>query len=131
MHIAFIEDEPELANAIIASLTRSHYAVSHFTTGKDALLAAKSGDVALMILDLGLPDMDGIDVLRVMRKDKVKIPVLVLTARDQLEDKVRGLDAGADDYLAKPFSLDELLARVRVIERRLGMPLLLLLHTNR
>lgn len=120
MHILLVEDELELSKGIQTSLHLAHYAVSHVANGKDAISAAQSGDCDLMILDLGLPDIDGLEVLKNIREKKSAIPVIVLTARDNIDDKIKGLDAGADDYLAKPFAVDELLARVRVIERRLG-----------
>ncbi|MCP3429149.1 response regulator [Opacimonas viscosa] len=120
MHILLVEDELELARGIQTSLRLGHYAVSHIVQGKEAILAAESGDCDLMVLDLGLPDMDGLEVLKVIRAKKIALPIIILTARDNVDDKIKGLDAGADDYLAKPFAVDELLARVRVIERRLG-----------
>jgi DNA-binding response OmpR family regulator len=120
MHILLVEDELALAKGIQTSLRLAHYAVSHVTEGKAAVLAAKNADCDLMILDLGLPDMCGFDVLKIIRANKIALPIVILTARDNVDDKIKGLDAGADDYLAKPFDVDELLARVRVIERRLG-----------
>ena len=89
-------------------------------TGREGISAIRTGDFDLAILDLGLPDIDGLDVLKQVKDIKKTLPVLILTARDGIENKVKGLDLGADDYLAKPFSIEELLARLRVIERRLG-----------
>lgn len=120
MHILLVEDELDLAQGIQTSLRLAHYAVSHVTEGKDGVLAAQNANCDLMILDLGLPDMDGLEVLKTIRAKKITLPIVILTARDNVDDKIEGLDAGADDYLAKPFAVDELLARVRVIERRLG-----------
>lgn len=120
MHILLVEDEIALANEVCQSLRQSQYAVSHLCNGKQAIIAAQNGDVDVVILDLGLPDMDGLEVIRKIRALQLTIPILVLTARGQLSDKINGLDAGADDYLPKPFALDELLARLRVLQRRLG-----------
>lgn len=120
MHILLIEDELALADEICQSLRKANYAVSHLSSGTQAITAAQNGDFDLMILDLGLPDIDGLEVLKKIRKLGLGLPILVLTARGQLSDKVAGLDAGADDYLPKPFELDELLARLRVLQRRLG-----------
>lgn len=120
MHILLIEDELALADEICHSLRKANYAVSHLSSGTQAITAAQNGDFDLMILDLGLPDIDGLQVLKKIRKLGLGLPILVLTARGQLSDKVAGLDAGADDYLPKPFELDELLARLRVLQRRLG-----------
>jgi len=120
MHILLIEDELALADEICQSLRKANYAVSHLSSGTQAITAAQNGDFDLMILDLGLPDIDGLQVLKKIRKLGLGLPILVLTARGQLSDKVAGLDAGADDYLPKPFELDELLARLRVLQRRLG-----------
>lgn len=120
MHILLIEDEIALAEEICQSLRKQSYAVSHLTLGKQAILAARNGDIDLMILDLGLPDVDGLQVLTSIRELGLTLPILILTARGQLSDKIIGLDAGADDYLPKPFELDELLARLRVLQRRLG-----------
>lgn len=120
MHILLIEDELALADEICQSLRKANYALSHLSSGKQAIVAAQNGDFDLMILDLGLPDIDGLQVLTKIRKLGLTLPILVLTARGQLSDKVAGLDAGADDYLPKPFELDELLARLRVLQRRLG-----------
>jgi DNA-binding response OmpR family regulator len=92
--------------------------VNHVNRGQYAIDTVTSEPPDVVILDLGLPDMDGTDVLKKLRKISADLPVLILTARSSLEDKITGLDLGADDYLAKPFEVDELLARLRVIERR-------------
>lgn len=120
MRILLVEDDIPLGEGLKKSLNRENYAVDWVETGQYALNAILTGEVELLILDLGLPDMDGLDVLRKVKQQKRNIPVLVLTARDGIESKVIGLDLGAEDYLAKPFDIAELLARIRVIERRLG-----------
>lgn len=120
MHILLVEDDSLLADGIVGALKRAGFAVSWLDNGKAAstFLAAEPPDI--LLLDLGLPDMDGLDLLRLVRQKKYPTQVLILTARDSTNAKVAGLDAGADDYLTKPFELDELLARLRVLERRLG-----------
>lgn len=120
MRILLVEDDHNLAEALLNTLRTAGFVVDHVGCGKDALLMSLTPNHEIMILDLGLPDMDGLCVLSEIRKNSIKTPALVLTARDRLEDKVTGLDAGADDYLAKPFEVDELMARLRVMERRLG-----------
>lgn len=120
MHILLVEDDNLLADGIVSALKRAGFAVSWLDNGKAAstFLAAEPPDI--LLLDLGLPDMDGLELLRLVRQKKYSTQVLILTARDSTTAKVAGLDAGADDYLTKPFELDELLARLRVLERRLG-----------
>ena len=118
MRILVAEDDQNLADAVAQSLRRLNHAVDCVRSGEqaDAALAAHRFD--LLILDLGLPGKSGLDVLKGLRAHKVAIPILILTARDSLQDRVTGLDAGADDYLAKPFELAELAARVRALSRR-------------
>lgn len=118
MRVLLVEDDPILADGLLHSLTRSGYAVDRAHHGEEAdhMLAAQSYDLA--ILDLGLPRLDGFEVLRRLRARDNPVPVLILTARDGLEDRVRGLDLGADDYIAKPFELAELEARIRALIRR-------------
>lgn len=120
MHILLVEDDKLLADGIVSALKRAGFAVSWLDNGKAAstFLVAEPPDI--LLLDLGLPDMDGLELLRLVRQKKLSTQVLILTARDSTNAKVAGLDAGADDYLTKPFALDELLARLRVLERRLG-----------
>lgn len=118
MRLLIVEDHPILADGLIIALKGADYAVDHATTGEQAdhMLATQHYDA--VILDIGLPKLDGYEVLRRMRRKGSKTPVLMLTARDALEDRVRGLDLGADDYLTKPYDLPELEARVRALIRR-------------
>lgn len=123
MRILLAEDDEIIADGLMRGLRKSGYAVDHVADGAaaDAALATQCFD--LLILDLALPKLNGLDVLRRLRGRKSKLPVLVLTAYDSVEDRVRGLDAGADDYLVKPFALPELEARIRALTRRgTGMP---------
>ncbi len=118
MRILIVEDDPLLADGLTRSLTRADYAIDLVADGgaADAVLATQAFD--LVILDLGLPKLDGFEVLKRLRRRGGTTPVLVLTARDTLDDRVKGLDLGADDYLTKPFELPELEARVRALIRR-------------
>jgi len=118
MRILIVEDDPVLADGLTRILKQSEYAVDCATDGAQAdhVLATQSYD--LVILDLGLPKLDGFEVLRRLRRRGAAAPVLVLTARDAVQDRVKGLDLGADDYLTKPFDLQELEARVRALIRR-------------
>lgn len=120
MRLLLVEDDVQLAQGLQMSLRREGYVVNHVATGREALHTVSVGECDAVILDLGLPDMDGITVLKKIRGGTSPVPVLVLTARDTLDDKIKGLDLGADDYIAKPFDMTELFARLRVIERRLG-----------
>lgn len=121
MRLLLVEDNPSLADGLREALQDEGFAVNHVTTAGAALAALRSDPPDLLVLDLGLPDRDGLQVLRELRSDGMRLPVLLLTARDTIDDKVSGLDSGADDYLAKPFDMAELLARLRVLERRLGI----------
>jgi DNA-binding response OmpR family regulator len=116
--ILLVEDDPSLARGLAAALRAGGYTVDLATDGETALSMAEDEPYALMTLDLGLPDMSGLDVLRQLRQGKNKLPVLILTARDGIEDRVAGLDMGADDYLLKPFEPSELEARIRALLRR-------------
>lgn len=118
MRILIVEDDPALADGLISSLGQSGYAVDCATNGEMANTMLQDAVYDLAILDLGLPRLDGTDVLRRLRSRGGKTPILVLTARDAVEDRVLGLDLGADDYMTKPFSLIELEARVRALIRR-------------
>ena len=116
--VLLAEDDPAISEPLARALQREGYTVVVRDDGQGALAEAMSGDVALVVLDLGLPDMDGLEVCRRLRAGRNAVPVLVLTARTDEIDLVVGLDAGADDYVAKPFRLAELLARVRALLRR-------------
>ncbi|MEI7970568.1 MAG: response regulator transcription factor [Betaproteobacteria bacterium] len=118
MRLLIAEDDPLIADALIRAMRADGYAVDHTTSGQEADDALRQYAYELVILDLGLPRLDGLDILRRLRARGSPVPVLVLTARDALQDRVTGLDAGADDYLVKPFDLPELEARVRALLRR-------------
>jgi DNA-binding response OmpR family regulator len=118
MKILLIEDEIKIANAIKKGLEHEKYLVEVFHDGEEGLGAILDSEHDLVILDCMLPSLDGVEVCRKARAAKVKTPIIMLTARSQSEDKVGGLDAGADDYLVKPFSFEELLARLRALLRR-------------
>lgn len=120
MQILLVEDDLSLAEGLQKGLGREGFTVNHVSSGADAIHAVDINTPDIMTLDLGLPDLDGLDVLRQVRKKHPDLPILLLTARDALEDKVAGLDMGADDYLVKPFAMQELLARLRVLERRIS-----------
>ncbi|MBT5008141.1 MAG: response regulator transcription factor [Halieaceae bacterium] len=120
MQILLVEDDASLAAGLKSALDREGFSANHVSSGREALTAAKTDRPDIIVLDLGLPDMDGLDVLALLQKLDEPIPVLVLTARDSLDDKIIGLNRGADDYLAKPFDMQELAARLRVFERRLS-----------
>nr|WP_267874400.1 response regulator transcription factor [Duganella lactea] len=113
-----VEDDPMIGESIVEGLRGENYAVDWVRDGRDAELALAGVDYDLMLLDLGLPGKQGMDVLRSTRKRGADLPVLIITARDGTPARVAGLDAGADDYLVKPFDLDELLARIRALLRR-------------
>ena len=119
MRILLVEDDELLGAGIEDALTRARYAVEWVRSGPLALAALEQGGFDALVLDLGLPGMDGLQVLRRARASGSLTPALILSARDSVAQRVAGLDAGADDYLVKPFELDELLARVRALERRL------------
>ncbi len=120
MRLLIVEDEETIATLLKKTLEKESYAVDHLASGEAALrrLAMSHQDYDLVILDLGLPDKNGLEICRELRHDKIRIPILVLTAHDNLEDKIATLEAGADDYLTKPFSMPELLARIKTILRR-------------
>jgi len=120
MQILLVEDDILLADGLRTALKREGFSVNHVATGKQALTTLATDKPEILILDLGLPDMDGLAVLKRLRAGDHAPQVLILTARDATEDKVSGLDLGADDYLVKPFEMPELLARLRALERRTG-----------
>jgi DNA-binding response OmpR family regulator len=122
--VAIIEDDPDIAFTIRVNLEREGYAVSSFQNGHEGLLGVQQGGFDFLILDLNLPDLDGFTICRELRRDPVtaKLPILMLTARTSEADRIMGLELGADDYLAKPFSVRELLARIAAILRRAKGP---------
>jgi len=122
MRILVVEDDQLLTEGLIGVLTRAGHAVEHVATGQRADQALRDMDFDLIVLDIGLPDIDGFEVLRRLRHRGAPTSVLVLTARDAVEDRVHGLDLGADDYLTKPFSVNEFEARVRALLRRTAAP---------
>ena len=120
MRLLIVEDEMQLADALTEIFKRNKYAVDTAYNGTDGCDCALSGVYDCIILDIMLPGMNGIEILRTIREEKISTPVLLLTARSEVEDKINGLDCGADDYLTKPFVTDELLARIRALTRRKG-----------
>lgn len=120
MRVLVVEDEPTLAVQLSDALRAAGYVVDHADNGVDGLHLGEAEPFDLVVLDLGLPVMDGLSVLRRWRAADRTMPVLILTARDNWHEKVAGIDAGADDYLTKPFHMEELLARVRALLRRAG-----------
>ena len=120
MRILLVEDEVRLSQALVEIFQKNRYGVDAVYTGSEGLKYAQSSIYDAIILDIMLPGMDGITILKTLREEKNQVPVLLLTAKDDISDKVRGLDCGADDYMTKPFSTDELLARIRALTRRKG-----------
>lgn len=118
MHILVIEDEKKVAEAIRQGLEADSYTATVASTGEEGFFQLNTGTFDLVLLDLMLPGRDGIEILTTLRKRGFDTPVLILTARDSVEDRVLGLDSGADDYLVKPFAFPELLARIRLLLRR-------------
>ena len=118
MRILLVEDDKMIAEAVSNGLKTAHYAVDWVNNGNTAEQALNSQQYDLVLLDLGLPGQDGLQVLKHLRQDKNNTPVLIVTARDDLDSRLAGLDGGADDYIIKPFDLSELLARIRAILRR-------------
>ncbi len=118
MKIAVVEDDAKSAAFIIRGLVENGYTAAHFSDGKEGLKHLKNEDFDLAVLDIMLPGMDGFSVLKALREAKNDLPVIILSARDNVDDKVKGLELGGDDYMAKPFSFTELLARINAILRR-------------
>lgn len=118
MRVLVVEDDELIASGLKTALERAHHTVEHAGDGQLGFSLAREGGFDLMILDLGLPKKDGLELLKALRDSGSQLAVLILSARDGTADRVKGLDLGADDYLVKPFELSELLARVRVLERR-------------
>lgn len=120
MQILLVEDDQSLATGLCKALRSEGFVTNHVAEGKAALHTIRVDPPDMVVLDLGLPDMDGLDVLKKIRGSGATVPVLILTARSSIDARVSGLDSGADDYLPKPFETQELIARLRVIERRLS-----------
>lgn len=118
MKLLYAEDEPAMAEAVEDILTYHHYLVDRVADGAEALDYARTGDYDGIILDIMMPKLDGLEVLTQLRREGSRVPVLLLTAKGEVEDRITGLDLGADDYLPKPFAMGELLARVRAMLRR-------------
>lgn len=118
MRILLVEDDPQIGAAIASALEDAGMAADWVTDGSAALASVEAGAFELMLLDIGLPKKDGLSVLKQIRQKKNSIPVIMITARDAVEDRIAGLDLGADDYLVKPFLIEELMARIRAVARR-------------
>jgi DNA-binding response OmpR family regulator len=119
VHLLVVEDDPKLGRLLVRMLSDERHLVELTASGEEALEIAEAGSgIDAMVLDIGLPDLPGTDVARRLRAKGSQLPILMLTARDAVDDRVRGLDAGADDYLVKPFAFAELSARLRALERR-------------
>ncbi len=120
MRVLLVEDDAMIGEAVAQALKDSSYAVDWVRDGSTALASISTQEYGVVLLDLGLPKRDGLDVLRTVRASENAVPVLVITARDALQDRIGGLDSGADDYVLKPFEMSELLARMRAVIRRKG-----------
>ena len=120
MRLLLVEDEVRLSQALVEIFQKNRYGVDTVYDGNEGLKYAQSGIYDAVILDIMLPGMDGLSLLKTLRDEKNMVPVMLLTAKDDVADKIRGLDCGADDYMTKPFNTDELLARVRALTRRKG-----------
>lgn len=118
MKILLLEDNEKLANAVYKKLVDNSYSVDMFFNAEEGLYALDTSEYDLLVLDLGLPDIDGIEVIKKLRKLNSVLPILIISARDELDQRILGLDTGADDYLCKPFELNEVLARVQALLRR-------------
>ncbi|MBB5226229.1 DNA-binding response regulator [Treponema ruminis] len=120
MRVLLVEDEEGLSQALVEIFKKNRISIDAVLDGKEGLKYAESGIYDVLVLDIMLPGVDGISILKTLRENHNNVPVIFLTAKDDVTDKITGLDAGADDYLTKPFSSDELLARVRALSRRKG-----------
>ncbi|SHO57005.1 response regulator [Vibrio quintilis] len=120
MRLLLVEDDVLLGQSMVTALSRQGYTVDWLERGSGVVTALKTEQFTAVILDLMLPDIGGFEVLKSIRRAGYSVPIMILTARDEIQDRVRGLDGGADDYLVKPFALEELLARLRVMIRRLS-----------
>ena len=120
MRILLVEDEERLSQALVEIFKKNRFGIDAVLNGNDGLEYAQSGVYDAIILDIMIPGIDGLTLLKKLREEKNNVPVLLLTAKDEVTDKVHGLDCGADDYMTKPFSTEELLARVRALTRRKG-----------
>lgn len=118
MRILLVEDDPQIGAAIVSALADNGMAADWVTDGSAALAGIQTNAFDLMLLDIGLPKKDGLSVLRSIRQMRISIPVIMITARDGIHERIAGLDLGADDYLVKPFMIDELMARIRAVTRR-------------
>ena len=123
MKLLLVEDNPQLNKALTTLLKRNSYLVDSAYDGEEALMCLKEYQYDVIILDIMLPKIDGLEVLRRTRRNNIQTPIILLTARSTIEDKITGLDLGADDYLPKPFSTEELLARIRALGRRRNSPI--------
>lgn len=128
MRILLAEDDLMIGQALVVALKDASYSVDWVRNGKEALLALNHPEHQVLLLDLGLPEQDGLEVLSQMRSQGNKTPVIIITARDSVDNRIKGLDLGADDYLIKPFDLQELLARLRAVIRRQGGQATLILN---
>src|ERR1700678_3504922 len=122
VRVLVVDDEPHIVDVISMALRHSGFEVTAAATGSEALARVRDSRPDLIVLDVVLPDMEGFDVARRLATDRASVPIIFLTARDETADKVRGLSLGGDDYVTKPFSLEELIARIRTILRRAGGP---------
>lgn len=120
MNVLIIEDDRRLADALVRLMQRQKYIAEAVYNGRDGLEYARLNPYNVVVLDVGLPDLSGLEIARTLRREKNATPILMLSARSTIADRVKGLDSGADDYMAKPFAEEELLARVRALSRRLG-----------
>ena len=120
MNVLIIEDDRRLADALVRLMQRQKYIAEAGYNGRDGLEYARLNPYNVVVLDVGLPDLSGLEIARTLRREKNATPILMLSARSTIADRVKGLDSGADDYMAKPFAEEELLARVRALSRRLG-----------